>query len=360
MYESLSRVPFDPRTDLHRVDAHFGSRRDFVTRVKLTVINAVHEGRPAIEALGPLLIKWISDARMLREAWDLLAAKGETAPGPNGHRYSDYDDHEIWSKLKAIGKAIYDGEATGGKIRGDKFRAGGERKVQIPKDRTDPERGMRTLTLIDIEDRTVERSVIEVLPPLFDSLFGRNVLGYRPRLGRLHALALAEQQAMAEKRYVFVAEDLADAFDHVPINRLLDTLGVCIPSPEVLQLLRRLLDSGNRHGIRQGGPLSPILLNSYLRRFLDEPWRKKWATIPMIRVADDLLLLCRSKKEAEQARAGLRELLIPAGMPLKVHKDGSVYDLRRGDTATWLGFLIGIGKEGLEGERAPRPSPVSR
>lgn len=337
MYESFLRPPDDPWFTPDRVDWHYGTRHDFVTWVKSTVIDAVQKGRPAIEALGPRLIKWIIDARLLREAWDLLAKKGETAPGPNEHRYDDYDSSEVWAKLTAIGAAIHK----------DTYRPGGERKVEIPKDRTDPDRGTRTLTLIDIEDRVVQRAVIEVLQPLFDSLFGRNILGFRPRHGRLHAVALAEQQAVAEGRYVLVTEDLADAFDHVPINRLLDVLALYIPSHEVLQLLRRLLDTERGDGIRQGGPLSPILLNVYLHHFLDEPWRQNWASIPMIRVADDILLLCRTKKQAEQAQVGLRELLTPAAMPLKIPKEATVHDLRKGEAATWLGFMIGMGQEGF-------------
>lgn len=347
MYENLVDLPQDFGFTPNRVDWHYGSRKESVQRVKLAVIGAVYEGRGPIETLGPKLLGWISDTKMLREAWNHLAAKGETAPGPNGHRYGDYDESEVWSKLKAIGVAI----------RKDTYRPGGERRVKIPKDRTNPERGTRTLTLIDIEDRVVERAVIEVLQPLFESLLGRNVLGFRVRKGRLHALALAEQQMVAEGRCVLVVEDLANAFDHVPINRLLDVLALYIPSNEVLRLLRRLLDTGRTHGIRQGGPLSPILLNIYLRHFLDEPWRTKWATTPMIRVVDDLLLLCQTKKEAEQARAGLSELLNPAGMQLKIPKDPSertVFDSRKGATATWLGFIIGKGDEGFTVQIADR------
>ncbi|MCY2986994.1 MAG: reverse transcriptase domain-containing protein [Planctomycetota bacterium] len=336
MYESLLRSPGDLWFTPDCVDWHAASRDKYVTQVKLEVVNAVREGRPAIKSLGPNLLKRISDSRLLREAWDKLAAKGETAPGPNGRRYDDYDDNEVWDKLKAISIAI----------RKDTFRPGGEREVQIPKDRTNPARGTRVLTLVNIAARVVQRAVIELLQPLFDSLFGRNILGFRPGLGRLHALALAEQQAVVEGRHVLVVEDLADAFDHVPIGRLFDVLAMHIPSADVLRLLRRLLDRGATHGIQQGGPLSPILLNVYLNHFLDQPWAKAWPSVPMIRVADDILLLCRTKKEAEQARAGLRELLTAAGMPLKVQQQGPVHDLRRGGTATWLGFML---KKGVNG-----------
>ena len=176
-----------------------------------------------------------------------------------------------------------------------------------------------------------------MLQPLLDPLFGPNVLGYRPGLGRLHALALAEREVAAGNRYVFVAEDIRDAFTHVPIHRLLDVLAIHIPSTDLLRLLERLLDTGEKHGVRQGGPLSPLLLNVYLHHFLDEPWRE-WAKIPMLRVADDLLLLCRTQKEAKEAWDGLAALLEPANMPLKLGCDSAIYDLREGSSVDWLGF----------------------
>jgi hypothetical protein len=337
MYESFLRSACDPWFSPDRVDWHRGSRHDFTTRAKLAVINAVREGKQAIESIGPLLPKWISDARLLREAWDILAAKGDTAPGPNGRRYDDLDDMEVWSLLRSIGRAI----------RNDTYGLGEERIVNVPKDRADPSRGTRPISLINIEDRVVQRAVVEVLQRLVDPLFGPNILGYRPGHGRLHALALAEQTAIAEGRFVLVVEDIKDAFTRVPLQRLLDVLTMYIPSEEVLRLLRRILDTGKKHGIRQGGPLSPLLLNVYLHHVLDEPWRKAWPTIPMIRVADDILLQCRSRAEADRGRNGLETILRPANMPLKRTQEDVIHDLNEGESARWLGFEFGKGDQSL-------------
>jgi len=344
MYEAFLRPPDDSWFLPERVDWHRGSRHERVARIKLVVIEAGRGGKQAIEAIGPLLIKWISDSRVLREAWDFLAAKGDTAPGPNGHRYDDFDDNEVWSLLKSIGQAI----------RNDTYRVGEEKEVNIPKDRADPTRGTRPISLIDIEDRAVQRAVVEILQRLLDPLFGRSILGFRPGHGRLHALALAERMAIQEGRYVFLVEDIRDAFTRVPVNRLLDMLGIYIPSKEVLRLISRLLDTGKKHGIRQGGPLSPLLLNLFLHHVLDVPWQKAWATVPMIRVADDMLLLCKSQKEASRARAGLEALLGPANMRLKGTPEGAIHDLRKDVSVEWLGFEIGKGKQELKVEIADK------
>ena len=338
MYESFLRSASDPWFSPDRVDWHRGSRHDYVKRVGLNVVLAVREGKQAIETIGPLLMKWIADARMLRKAWDILAAKGNTAPGPNRRRYDDLDDVEVWSLLRSIGAAI----------RNDTYRVGEERIVNVPKDRSDPARGTRPISLLNVEDRVVQRAVVEVLQRLFDPLFGRNILGFRPGHGRLHAMALAEQIAVAEGRYVFTVLDLKDAFTRVPLDRLMDVLAVYIPSEDMLRLLNRILDTGKKHGIRQGGPLSPLLLNLFLHHVLDRPWRKAWPTVPMIRVADDILLICRSREEAERARTGLRALLMPMNMPLKEGRDDTIRDLQIGESAKWLGGVIHKGEDELK------------
>ncbi len=330
MYESYLGSADDPWFTPDRVDWHRGSRHDQVTQIKLAVTNAVRRGKSAIKAIGPQLINWVSNAEMLHEAWDILAAKGDTAPGPNGHRYEDFDQPEIWELLRTIGKAIRNGT----------YRVGQEWVVKVPKDRTDPSRGTRPISLINIEDRVVQRAIFEVLQLLFDPLFGRNILGFRRGHGRLHALALAEQTAIAEGRYVFVVEDIKDAFTRIPLNRLMDVLAVYVPSANMLQLLRWILDAGKKHGIRQGGPLSPLLLNLFLHDILDRPWQEKMASVPMIRVADDILLICGSLEEANQARTVLESLLGPANMSLKGAAGATIHDLRQGASAKWLGFEI--------------------
>ena len=256
----------------------------------------------------------------------------------NGRRYDDLDKREVWELLRTIGGAILN----------DTYRIGKERVVKIPKDSSDPSRGIRPISLINIEDRVVQRTATEVLSRILDPLFGRNILGYRPGHGRLHALALAEQQVIKNRRNVFVVEDIRDAFTHVPLKRLLEVLAIYIPSDQVLQLLSKLLDTGKKHGIRQGGPLSPLFLNLYLHHFLDQPWRKEWPEVPMIRVADDLLIMCQSKKEAMQAWSELEALLRPANMPLKRGKDESIHNLKTGDLVNWLGFNIHKDQQGLK------------
>lgn len=337
MYERIPRLANDSGTSPESVAWHVGNRSEFATRVKRAVIEAFRQGPRAIESLGPKLIEWLSDPKWLHEAWNHLATKKGSAPGPNGRRYSDLDKREVWSMLQAISEAI----------RNDTYRIGEAKEVKIPKDYADPSRGTRSISLLNIEDRVVQRTAFEILDRLLDPIFGRGVLGYRPRRGRLHALALAEHIASQDGRYVFVVEDIKNAFTQVPLQRLQDVLAFYVPAKELLHFVGRLLQAETKRGLRQGSPLSPLLMNLYLHHFLDQPWQKTWPTIPMIRVADDILLLCRTKKEAGQARKGLEAILKPIGMPLKATEGNSIHDFRKGDQVKWLGFMIGKDKQGM-------------
>jgi hypothetical protein len=140
---------------------------------------------------------------------------------------------------------------------------------------------------------------------------------------------------------VWITEDIRNAFDHVPHNRLMDIVCHLLPDEGTQELVRQIISNRRGRGLRQGGSLSPLLLNAYLHHLLDRPWRRLWPNAPLVRVADDLLVLCRTRSEAEQAYPDLRQRLQAAGLPLKGTLPSAVHDLTAGDTALWLGFVLG-------------------
>jgi len=279
-------------------------------------------------------------------AWDRMARRGGKAPGPNGRQYSDLSDDEVWNLLSVIGKSIQDGQ----------FQAGPTRLHLIPKDRSDPSRGTRRLTMLNIEDRTVQRLIVDLLQPLIDPLFGTTILGFRPGRDRVDAMALAYKVSESEHRHVWITEDIKNAFDNVPRSALMEVVAKYVPSSEMIELIRRFVDvDGKKRGIPQGGPLSPLLLNLYVYHFLERVWlNHSFSEVSLIRAADDILLLCHSSEEAQATWDLLHSLLGKAGLLLKHGFEKSTVDLSSGKSTVWLGYRIRKGQSGLETKIATR------
>jgi retron-type reverse transcriptase len=280
------------------------------------------------------LLPRTADTRNLRLAWDHLAAEGGQAPGLDGLRFDQLEEYEVWRLVRTLGVALKD----------DTYRPGPDRKVAIPKGGT----GTRTLSIPSVVDRLVQRAVVQVLQPYLDRFLGDGCLGYRPGVDINTAVALAERLAVEGDRWVWLAEDLKNAFDNVPQRRLLDALRILIPDEAMMRLLGRLAETDGGIGIRQGGPLSPLLLNAYLHFFLDRKWSKLFPGVPLLRWADDVLILCRTKQEALTAYEGLKQILLPVGMTLKGTPGQAVHDLKGGAEVIWLGYQLRRAEGGLE------------
>lgn len=345
MYENVihhaASIDCSPKAALY----HKGTRHDAVDRCRDAVANAIRQGHDGIQKIVPLLLKYVSDARVLRAAWDYLAKFGGQAPGVNGLTYGVLDNSEIWNLLTVLGQAIRNGT----------YRPGPLKQVEIPKDRVHPEKGFRRLLLPNIEDRVVQRAVGDIIGPIVDHRLGPEVFGFRRGRNRLHALAYAERLAREQNRFVWVVEDLCNAFGRVPRKRLIDVVRRRIPNDDLATLIDRLMDTGRKRGIPQGGSLSPQMLNAYLDHSLDRRWRKSCPDIPLVRYADDLLLLCRTQKQAKEAWNVLDELLLPTGMSLKGQRAvDAMHDLRKGAAVDWLGFRLSRGDNALTVKIADR------
>jgi hypothetical protein len=90
-------------------------------------------------------------------------------------------------------------------------------------------------------------------------------------------------------------------------------------------------------GLKQGGPLSPLMLAVYLAHFMHEPWRAAGHPVRLLSYVDDQLLVAPDLATAKAADGALRALLTPAGMLLKATFAEAVRDIRT-EPAEWLGF----------------------
>lgn len=347
MYNSPGRRggstrPAGARARRVSADLHEGSRRDFLRRHERESADAArHTGRERTE-FARCLFGRAADPRNFRCAIDHLARDGGAAAGPGGLTLDELDGSARWGLARALGSLI----------RSGRYRPGPHREVRIPKG---PGRGFRTLRIRDVEDRVIERAIVQVVQPFLDPRFAPTSYGYRPGRGREHALAHAEAIAERNSSWCWAPDDVKDAFDHVPKGRLIDVVRASLAADDIVELIRIVVADGDAtRGIPQGSSLSPLLLNAYLDRVLDRPWARYEPATPLIRVADDVLILARDGDTARAAHERLAARLRSAGMGLKAGSGSAVRDLLLGETADWLGFRLRKGPGGLEARPTDR------
>ena len=147
--------------------------------------------------------------------------------------------------------------------------------------------------------------------------------------------------------------DLSKYFDTLNHEKLLNLLRETIKDERVIQLIKKFLKSGvmengvkiaTTEGSPQGGPLSPLLANVYLNEFDCEYERRG---VPVIRYADDIVLLCKSQRAAERLlESSIRHL--EGKLKLRVNRDKShIARVNATKNFKFLGFAYGKGKDGL-------------
>ena len=264
-----------------------------------------------------------------------------------------------WAKVRANGGAAgvdgvslarfeasserYLAELSDG-LRTGSYRAQPVRRVEIPKG----DGRTRPLGIPAVKDRIVQTALKLVIEPIFEAAFHPSSYGFRP--GRGCRDALGEVDRLIKEGHAFVVDaDIAGYFDSIPHDRLMERVEERISDGRVLDLIRGWLAqdivSGMERwtptgGTPQGAVISPLLANIYLHP-LDETlaaggWR-------MVRYADDFVVLCRSREEAEAALAAIRRWVADNG--LRLHPDKThVGDCRvPGQGFEFLGYRFEAG-----------------
>jgi len=196
----------------------------------------------------------------------------------------------------------------------ESYRPWPARRVFIPK----PGRSeQRPLGIPRIKDRVCQTAAKIVLEPIFEADFRDCSFGFRPKRSAHQALDRIKREVMRGHRWVIDA-DIRGFFDALD-PKILEQL-VCerISDRRVLKLLRGWLRAGVLEGetLRrpevgspQGSPISPLLANVYLNA-LDRAWEDRHGSLGvLVRYCDDLVILCRTKAQAEAALKELRALL---------------------------------------------------
>lgn len=207
------------------------------------------------------------------------------------------------------------------------------RRVMIPK-RTG---GERPLGVPTVRDRVVQTAAKLVVEPIFEADFADCSYGFRPKRSALQAREHIRRELQWGRRWV-VDADIRGFFDHLDHAQLLALVRERVSDRRVLRLLTGwlradvLTKEGLLHpeaGTPQGGVISPLLANVYLNR-LDQAWQRAGRHLgELVRYADDLVILCRTGRQAEAALQLLREMLGDLGLTLSEAKT-RIVDVRSG------------------------------
>lgn len=308
-------------------DLHEGDHWDYLSRHELEASVTAHGSRQQRREFGRHLLLRATDTRNILCAIENLTSEGAKAPGPNGVQLERLDKAERCQLARELGRAMREGI----------YRPGTVRRLQIPKTSGV---GHRTLEIPNAEDKVAQRAIAQAIQPLLDPNLNELSFGFRPHRGRENALAMAELLTNRHNSWTWITQDLANAFTQVPHNRLGDVLRLRDIPADLTGLILRSVWNARRRGIPQGGPLSPILLNVYLDHSLDSPWRNQHPDLPLVRVADDLLVLGRNDQEAQNAHSALEQLTRNAAMPLKHPRHTAIRQLDQGQHADWLGYRL--------------------
>jgi len=268
---------------------------------------------------------------VLVRAW-VTVRRNDGAPGIDRLTLAAVEEYGVGRLLDEIAAELREG----------RWRPLPARKVLIPK--PGQPGAARPLAIASVRDRIVQAAVKIVLEPVFEADFLPCSFGFRPKRAAHDALQVVIDEAWRGRRLV-VETDIADCFEAIGHDRLMRQVEKRVVDQSVLKLLRLMLGAGVMDGgsVRravtgtpQGGVISPLMCNVYLHQ-VDVAWDVREHGV-MIRYADDVLVMCATRQQAEAALARLTVLLAELGLQPKAAKTRIVQLVEGGEGFDFLGF----------------------
>jgi group II intron reverse transcriptase/maturase len=268
---------------------------------------------------------------VLERAWELVRAN-KGAAGIDQRTITDVEEYGVAKLLDELTADLKQG----------RWRPLAARRVYIPKRGRPTEH--RPLSIPAVRDRVVQAAARLVIEPIFEADFLPCSFGFRPRRSQHDALQVLIDESWRGRRWA-AESDISNCFGEIPHSGLMSAIEERISDRNLLKLLRAMLRAGvmeggavhrEEAGTPQGGVISPCLCNVYLHR-LDRQWDERGTGV-LVRFADDLLVLCHNRREAEDALEALRLILAEMGLRLKQAKTRIVHLKEGGEGLDFLGF----------------------
>lgn len=263
------------------------------------------------------LLHHVYDIERLRAAY--LGIKRDAAPGVDGQTWRRYGE-ELEANLQDLAARLKRGA----------YRAQPVRRAYILK--TDGRQ--RPLGVPTLEDKIVQRAVVEVLNAIYEQDFVGFSYGFRPGRSPHQALDALAVGIMRRKVNWVLDADIRSFFDTLKHEWLVKFVEHRVGDRRIVRLIQKwliagVLENGRRtqgeEGTVQGGSISPLLANLYLHYVFDlwvRQWRRRHAQgdVVVVRFADDFVVGFEHRSEAERFLTELRERFTQFGLELHPEK----------------------------------------